>query len=264
MPTVSVIMTFKNGLPWIHDAIQSVVDQTYSDWELIMVDDGSVDGSARAVVERWGRDARMRVIQPGTVGRGKALNLAVSHARGQWIANLDCDDLFHPRKLEFQLAAASQEDGKSFFFTRTSVIDLNTAIKWKDVAEESDIRDLTARMIRRDYVCHSSFFTSTSLLKTVGGYDEKRPSQIDYELWLRLISRGGRVLLDKRCLTAKRIHAKQSFEARNHLRYIYSCLLLQLRFAKNTKVNFLDYLYIVTKFAYGLLPRGLRALRWRL
>jgi glycosyltransferase involved in cell wall biosynthesis len=101
-PLVSVICTARNASSTIEMTLQSIERQTFRSWEMIVVDDGSTDHTP-ALVEPYGRrDPRMRLIRTAGVGRAKALNQALSCARAEYVANLDADDLSHPRRLAIQ------------------------------------------------------------------------------------------------------------------------------------------------------------------
>jgi glycosyltransferase involved in cell wall biosynthesis len=106
MPTVSIVTPLYNKAAYIADTIGSVLSQTYPDWEMLVVDNGSTDGSwekAQAF-----QDSRIRFLQSPKQGPGAARNYGLTHARGEWIQFLDADDLLEPDYLEKQLAAAQQ------------------------------------------------------------------------------------------------------------------------------------------------------------
>ncbi len=100
-PTVSVIIPVYNGERFLAEAIRSVLEQTLTPAEIIVVDDGSTDGSATVAAEHQG----VRVLQQSHCGVGTALNLAIGHAGGELLAFLDADDRWLPDKLEKQAAA---------------------------------------------------------------------------------------------------------------------------------------------------------------
>ncbi|HEY9707406.1 MAG TPA: glycosyltransferase family A protein [Oculatellaceae cyanobacterium] len=106
MPTVSIITPLYNKAAYITETIQSVLSQTYSDWEMLVVDNGSTDGSwekAQALQE-----SRIRLLQSPKQGPGAARNYGLDFAQGEWIQFLDADDLLEPEHLEQQLAAADE------------------------------------------------------------------------------------------------------------------------------------------------------------
>jgi len=106
MPKVSVIMPAYNAAPFLPRAIESVCAQTLTDWELIIVDDGSTDGTVE-VVRDYLTDPRIRFLQnPQNMGPSHARNRALDVATGQWIALLDADDWYEPQRLEKMVALA--------------------------------------------------------------------------------------------------------------------------------------------------------------
>ena len=109
MPTVTAITIFHDAAPFLGEALASVLAQTWSDWELLLVDDGSTDGSgpiARAFADRHADRIRY-VTHPGGANRGMSAsrNLGVAHARGRYVAFLDADDAWLPTALEHQVGA---------------------------------------------------------------------------------------------------------------------------------------------------------------
>jgi glycosyltransferase involved in cell wall biosynthesis len=107
-PLVSVVIIFLNGEEFLREAIDSVLAQSYTDWELLLVDDGSTDGSTRIAREYAARDpSRIRYLEhPGHVNRGMSAtrNLGIRHAHGEYVALLDADDVWLPHKLSEQVA----------------------------------------------------------------------------------------------------------------------------------------------------------------
>ena len=103
-PVISIIMAVRNDAQRLPRTLDTIVRQSFQDWELIVIDDGSADGS-RKVAERIAAvDPRIRVIAGRRSGIGPSRNRAMQDARGEWIAVADSDDLWHPEKLERQLA----------------------------------------------------------------------------------------------------------------------------------------------------------------
>jgi teichuronic acid biosynthesis glycosyltransferase TuaG len=122
-PTVSIITPAHNAARFLDETLRSVTAQTFRDWEMIVVDDGSTDGT-RAVLERWiASDPRIRLLlQNPRQGAAAARNRALEEARGRYVAFIDSDDLWIPRKLEVQVAFM-RETGTAFSFTSYSVVD---------------------------------------------------------------------------------------------------------------------------------------------
>ncbi len=113
---VSIIIPVYNAAEYIGETIESVLAQTYREWELLLVDDGSVDKSCE-IMERYAKnDERIRVICKANEGAAKARNTGVEKANGRYIAYLDADDLWTPDKLEKEIAFA-KENNAAFCFT---------------------------------------------------------------------------------------------------------------------------------------------------
>jgi glycosyltransferase involved in cell wall biosynthesis len=106
MPTVSVIIPTYNRANYICEAIDSILAQTYADYEIIVVDDGSTDGTRQAL-QRWIDDGTICYYYQENRGESAARNHGIRKARGQYIAFLDSDDLFLPTKFEKQVACLS-------------------------------------------------------------------------------------------------------------------------------------------------------------
>ena len=101
---VSVIVPAFNAASYIRQTLNSVLAQTYRKIEVILVDDGSSDSTAKIVEEFVARDPRFQLIRQANAGVGAARNTAIKRARGKYLAPLDTDDLWFPKKLETQVA----------------------------------------------------------------------------------------------------------------------------------------------------------------
>lgn len=120
---VSIIMPSYNTAPYIAESILSVIDQTYKDWELIIVDDCSKDNTDE-VVKPYLHDMRIKYLKnDGNSGAAVSRNRALREAKGKWIAFLDSDDLWMPEKLENQIAFM-EKNGYHFSYTNYSEIDM--------------------------------------------------------------------------------------------------------------------------------------------
>ena len=105
-PKVSVLLPVRNGLPYIEEALQSIKTQDFTDWELIVVDDGSTDGTT----EWLATQANHQIRRIGTSGKGlvSALNLGLAECRGDYVARMDADDVSLPDRFRIQVQALDQ------------------------------------------------------------------------------------------------------------------------------------------------------------
>lgn len=108
-PLVSIIMPAYNAEPFIGEAVRSVLDQAYTNWELLVVNDGSTDGTTRVLATF--SDSRIRVFHKVNGGIGSARNMALDHVRGSLLCTLDADDVFPPESLASRVALLAEQPG---------------------------------------------------------------------------------------------------------------------------------------------------------
>lgn len=206
-PTVSVVLPTHDRLPYVREAVGSVRAQTFPDWELIVVDDASTDGTATWL--RSLEDPRIMVVRVERSGRPSHLrNIGLERARGRWIAFLDSDDRWQPEKLERQVAYHDSDTGYRWSYTGRSMIDAQGAVlpderfvPWKPVGGEifEDLLELRAM------ISLPTVMAEAELLRDVGGFDEGLAFTEDYDLWVRLAEREPCGVLAEP-LTAVRVH----------------------------------------------------------
>jgi len=181
----SIIMPVYNHAQYVEQAIRSVVAQTYRDWELIVVDDGSTDGSGETADAWAARDERIRVIHQANAGQAAARNTAIARASGRWLAYLDSDDVYLPEALARFAAFIDAHPGAQFLYGYRHRIGRNGRVvelpgEFQD--RPTGTRELFGRMfLTPQCVCHSP-----SLLEKSGPYDESLRSCEDYDLYLRM------------------------------------------------------------------------------
>jgi glycosyltransferase involved in cell wall biosynthesis len=184
---ISVIVPTFNRISLLERALNSVLQQTWTDFELIVVDDGSTDGTVGRLTElkcSWPQNQIRIVASQTNCGVSHARNRGIEEAKGQWLAFLDSDDEWHPKKLELQMQIVKE-----------------TSVKWVH-SEEIWIRNGTrvnpklkhgkgpgSQFINSLKLCcisPSAVLIHRSLTETYGNFREDYPVCEDYELWLRL------------------------------------------------------------------------------
>ena len=181
---VSIVIPCYNRAWILEEAIRSVFDQHFQDFELIVVDDGSTDDTAELLAAY----PRIRTTRQDHAGVSSARNLGISLARGTYIAFLDSDDLWLPEKLSAQVA---------FFQKRPDVLICQTEEIWLRNGARVNPKRRHAKpsgMIFEDstklcLVSPSAVMIRRDLFETIGGYDESLPACEDYDLWLRTTCR---------------------------------------------------------------------------
>lgn len=187
---ISVIMGVYNAEDTISDAIHSIINQTYSNWELIICDDGSTDAS-HSIAESFD-DPRILVISnEKNMGLGYALNRCIEKAKGPFIARMDADDLSMPHRLEKELEVMKSNPQYGVVSCKIIMFD--------DVGEyltaTSDIDHFVPRpedFIIGSPIAHPACMMRKELLDSIGGYNEGRETLRveDVDLWIRLLKKG--------------------------------------------------------------------------
>lgn len=203
-PLISVVLPVYNGEQYLSEAIDSILAQTFTNFELIMIDDGSTDGSQQILREYERRDARIRVIVRENRGLATTLNDSVDIVRGAWIARMDQDDIALPRRFERQLE----------WLERTGA---DIAGSWVQRFGTSDKRVVRLRqtdeaikmaMLFCSPFAHPSVMMRAALVKRLR-YDSTWEKAEDYDLWERAAEDGWKMMNVPEVLLLYRIHGAQ-------------------------------------------------------
>ena len=187
-PRVSVLMTVYNAAPFLRESIGSVQAQSFSDWELVIVDDGSTDASASILAACT--DPRIKIFSfARNIGRTPALRYAFDHAAGEYIAVLDADDRSHPARLKRQVEFLDRQQDVVLVGSWAEHIDKRGAVTgtWEPPVKTDALNDLTGW---RDPFVHSSVMFRKKEAAAAGGYPEEYVYAQDFALILQLIQKG--------------------------------------------------------------------------
>ncbi len=187
MPVISVIIPVYNGEKTIRETIESVLSQTFKDFELIVINDGSQDTSLE-IVERI-QDPRLKVFSYRNAGQATSRNRGIAHACGEYISFIDADDLWTPNKLEAQLRALQDNPQAAVAYSWTKCIDEFGQFSRRG-SHISVTGDVYAKLLLIDFIENGSNpLIRTQALAEVGGFDESMTPSEDRDLWLRLAAR---------------------------------------------------------------------------
>ena len=186
---ISVIIPTFNRASYVVRAIESAVSQTYPDLEIIVVDDGSTDGTT-SVLRTLACPRPFRFIESrANEGAPRARNRALALCSGRWIAFLDSDDVWHRRKLERQIETLAQS-GPGFGACYTGIAAYDDGGKLCGISRATDNGDIRAGLMTHNLVgSTSSVLVRRDLLSEVGGFAPGLKSCQDWELWVRLAQR---------------------------------------------------------------------------
>jgi teichuronic acid biosynthesis glycosyltransferase TuaG len=189
-PLVSVIVGVYNKERFVGECLRSVLAQTYSNWELIVVDDASTDGSLAEVERAVDGDSRVRILRrkENSGHPGVARNQAVGEAKGQYVAFLDADDRWHDDKLERQVTFMEEHPEYPFTHTRCMVIGAQSQpMGLRHGGQYPANGDCLDALLGHCFICTSSVMMRMDALKQVGEFSEEPcfKSGQDYEFFVR-------------------------------------------------------------------------------
>lgn len=235
-PAISVIIPAYNHAKYIRQCVDSVLDQTFTDIEIMVVDDGSTDGTSEILKEYRGR---LTLIEQANRGTQSARNTAIRASSGRYIALLDSDDVWLPHKLQRQLAVFERYPDAGLAYAQAYIIDaqgahLNAAVIGKAIIDpnesyqqiliENPVPALTA-LIRKE------------CLDEIGLFDETLVGASDWDLWLRIAARWPVVCINEP-LALYRVHLANTTNA-----------------LRKSKALFMEHMYVLEKaFSCSAMP----------
>jgi glycosyltransferase involved in cell wall biosynthesis len=185
MPKVSVVMSVYNGEKYLRSSIESILRQTYSDLEFIIINDGSTDTGLDIINEYAKKDERIKLISRENIGLVYSLNEGIKKAQGEYIARMDADDIAMPVRLEKQLKYA-QEEGLAVCGAWAEGID-DLGNKIKDMDYPPDTEKIRRYTLLHNPFIHPSVIFRKDIFEKVGGYRQFFKHIEDYELWTRMV-----------------------------------------------------------------------------
>jgi len=182
-PRVSIVMSVYNGGEFLAEAIESILSQTFGDFEFIIIDDGSTDSSEKIIKDF--DDPRVRLISRGNKGLTYSLNEGLKLARGGYIARQDADDISLPTRLEKEVTYLDSHPDVGLVGTNYIVMD-ETGKELVKTNMFNHPDDLSLALLITNQYGHGSVMFRRDLLPTIKGYDADVGTVEDYDLWIRI------------------------------------------------------------------------------
>jgi glycosyltransferase involved in cell wall biosynthesis len=190
-PLVSVLMPVLDAEPFLEEAIESILGQSFGDFELLALDDGSTDASPRMLEAFAARDARVRVLHGEHGGLARRLNQGIEQARGELVARMDADDVAHPERFARQVEYLRAHPECVAVGTDTLEVDSE---RWpiRTLGVMAAHEEIDARLLEGDggALVHASAMYRGEALRALGGYRVELEAGEDVDLHLRLAERG--------------------------------------------------------------------------
>ncbi|MDD5422814.1 MAG: glycosyltransferase [Candidatus Omnitrophica bacterium] len=233
-PAVSVLMSVRNGMPYIKEAVESILAQTYREWEFVIVDNASGDGTKEYLEDMRRKDPRIRLIRNDVYKeQGEGLNMGLEQCRGVWVMRMDADDISLPDRLERQLDFIKVNPDISVAATLVYYIDENGRVIGKNTSKWTGRISVDKTVENNELVGlpHPSVIMRRDVIKGVGGYRPQfRPAE-DIDLWNRVLEKGHRIIVQGEYLLKYRIHSsgssfsfKKAKSARLKVAWLKDCL----------------------------------------
>ena len=192
---VSIIVPAFNAASHISDALESLSRQTFDDFDVVVVDDGSVDGTA-GVVRRWhersGERINLTLIRQENAGPSSARNRGIAAAEGKYIGFLDADDIWHPDKVAKQIAVMERDPAVILTCSQFRVIDQNGDDTGRVGGPKTSCITHRQLLKNNDIGSTSNIIVRASILELIGGFDESVRHCEDWDLYLRITALAGR------------------------------------------------------------------------
>lgn len=228
-PPVTVLMPVYNGETYIGEAVDSILNQTHRDFEFLIINDGSTDGTAGVLDELAARDARIRVVHQENRDQPATLNRGLSLARHDWVAIIDHDDVCMPDRLEKQLRVIAENESVRVVGTYAYEISGDGKFIGSVPLGPTTVPEFRALRAANEWVTlvHSSVMLHRPTIVALGGYREEFGSAADSDLWSRVADEHDVIALPE-YLVLYRIHVnsmscKRFFEQQFVVRWIRAC-----------------------------------------
>jgi len=258
MPLVTVLMSVYNDARWLDTSIPSILGQTFTDFEFIIVDDGSIDKSLEIIKRYASKDQRIKYIKlKKNLGTARALNEGLKIARGKYVAKQDADDISMPERLEQEVRFLENHPDIAVVGSFVKIIGPDNEDLGVLCFPEED-QQIRKFMIKRCPFIHSSVLIKREALSVIGGYNPSLRRVQDYDLWFKILSRfkGANLPL---LLVAYRLYP----EGYKRKKFRYRLMEAKVRFrgVRTIKAPLNAYIYAFKPLIVGLLPTSL-LLRW--
>jgi glycosyltransferase involved in cell wall biosynthesis len=261
MVTASVIIPVYNGSLYILEAVKSVLSQTYTDYEIIVVDDGSTDDT-RLLLEKFGD--KLRYIYQQNQGPSAARNNGIKASKGRYIAFLDADDIWLETKLERQIVLLEENETLGITSCGTVLVDANSNEFPRAKGDLAFDKDCVRQelIIRNVIGSPSSVIVRKECFEKVGLFDESLRGGEDKDMWFRTVEHFAVSILEE-CLVKYRVHnsnAHKNIEMmRNNQRAILRKHRCQINWKQRLKAN--SYIHLDAAHEYSSILQKINALQ---
>lgn len=267
---ISVITTTYNSIDRLKHCIKSVSKSNISNLEHIIIDDGSTDNTVKYMNSL--ENENISFFSVGRLGRAKALNVGIEYSNGDYVCILDADDLMLSENFDFLVSYLEKNVSllEKYSIIFGHVLTLNSKIGCDYSSHK--VEALVGKQIKSDLlyflnvIPHVCVLIKKSDVYHVGQYSESRTSQLDWDLWLRLIDYEKKAIYFDVDVAIKTIHNEQFFENKNHVKYVMSGANLAILAAYKKKgflFSIIVVIFSVFRLFWSFFPRKIRVVFWK-
>lgn len=251
---ISIVMGIYNCEKYLKDSIESIISQTYTNWELIMCDDGSKDNTYKIAKEYENRYNNIKVLKnEKNMGLNYTLNKCIEEATGDYIARQDGDDISLPDRLEKEIKKI--KESKHIAVVSCNAIYFDNEGEW---GQSHLVKNVSKNdFLKGSPTCHAAALIRRDALNEVGKYtvSNKLLRVEDYHLWFKIYSKGYKIINLQENLYKIR-DDKDAYNRRNFKNRKNEMYVKYIGF-KMIKMPLIYYIYILRPLAVGILPQGL-------
>lgn len=221
-PLITVLMAVYNSESWLAESIPSVLQQTFKNFEFIIVNDGSDDGSLKIINQFEKKDSRIRAYNKPNSGLADSLNYGIAKARGEWIARIDADDICNVERLQKQIERARLNTNLVLIGSGLVIIDENGKKGKVHHYPDRHIRLMRSLSRGSPFFAHSSAFFKLAAVRELRGYRTQFHRSQDLDLWLRLAELGEITCIKEPLVLIRKHDEQMSRDRTGRRQLIYS------------------------------------------
>lgn len=250
-PAISIVMPFYNAAPFLAEAVKSMLNQTFSDFEFIIINDGSTDGSEK-IIQSFSDKRIKYILNPENMGLVYSLNKGLEAAEGALIARMDGDDISLPDRLKRQYEYLRMHPDADLVASQVQLINENGQHTgfWKEDRENSSPELIREYLAINNCIAHPTILAKAGIIKKLG-YRAAQGQAEDYDLWLRWISAGKTIHKVNEVLLQHRI-LPNSFTRKRQKNVFYKLAATKIRFATHELGQLHVNLFVVRTFMFAI------------
>jgi glycosyltransferase involved in cell wall biosynthesis len=269
-PMVSVLLPVYNSGAYVQSAIESILKQTFSDFELLIINDGSTDNSLSLISSI--SDSRIRIINnEKNIGLTATLNKGIDLAKGKYIARMDADDISLPGRFEKQVNYLEKNEKVSVLATRSELLNTEGEItgEWNDDAKYTEGNSIHTQMVFSNCIVHPSVMIRADVLKKFK-YNGYQKGAEDWDLWLRLLSERHKIHKLNEILLHYRVHPQSTMAGEKQITFQQRLIKIKRKFLAHQFPKLNSYYLLVfysllrsigSHFKFNIFPKLLRSIK---